>query len=187
MCSSDLGRLDLYGPKDAEDFYDVVEWAAAQPWSTGKVASSGISWYAMMGWRVAALQPPHLAAIVAWAIYKGRRIASALTGSTPSDIAGGPSMTKLTKRICSAVKGAPPAMPVTDAVRNVRTKKPSSHGSTGVRKSTGRGRTQSLATQKSIASSQAVCVPAIECGAASAYRNRHATVARSSHTGKDEG
>jgi predicted acyl esterase len=60
------GRLDLYGPKDAEDFYDVIEWAAVQPWSTGKVASSGISWLAMMGWRVAALRPPHLAAVVAW-------------------------------------------------------------------------------------------------------------------------
>ena len=22
------GRLDLYGPRDAEDFYDVIEWAA---------------------------------------------------------------------------------------------------------------------------------------------------------------
>ena len=60
------GRLDLYGPQDAEDFYDVIEWAAERPWSTGKVASSGISWLAMMGWRVAALQPPHLAAVVAW-------------------------------------------------------------------------------------------------------------------------
>jgi len=60
------GRLDLYGPRDAEDFYDVIEWAADQPWSSGKVASSGISWLAMMGWRVAALQPPHLAAVVAW-------------------------------------------------------------------------------------------------------------------------
>jgi len=60
------GRLDLLGPRDAEDFYDVIEWAAAQPWCTGKVAASGISWYAMMAWRAAALQPPHLAAIVAW-------------------------------------------------------------------------------------------------------------------------
>src|SRR5690348_11464350 len=56
------GRLDLYGPQDAEDFYDVIEWAAEQPWSTGRIASSGISWLAMMGWRVAALRPPHLAA-----------------------------------------------------------------------------------------------------------------------------
>ena len=52
----------------------------------------------------------------------GRRIASGLTGSTPSDIAGGPSMTRLTNRICSAVNGAPPAMPVIDATRNVITK-----------------------------------------------------------------
>ena len=44
----------------------MIEWAAERPWSTGKVASSGISWLAMMGWRVAALQPPHLAAVVAW-------------------------------------------------------------------------------------------------------------------------
>src|SRR5215211_431052 len=73
------------------------------------------------------------------------------------------------------------------AVRKVRTKKPSSHGSTGVRNSTGRGRTRSRATQDSIASSHAVCVPAIECGAAAAYRNRHATVARSSQVGKGDG
>src|SRR5919107_3060524 len=73
------------------------------------------------------------------------------------------------------------------AVRKVRTKKPNSHGSTGVRKSAGRGLRQSRATQKSIASSHAVCVPAIECGAAAAYRKRHPTVARSSQSGKDEG
>jgi hypothetical protein len=60
------GRLDPFSPADAEDFYDLVEWCGTQPWSTGKVASSGISWYAMIGWRVAALQPPHLAALIAW-------------------------------------------------------------------------------------------------------------------------
>lgn len=60
------GRLDLFGRTDAEDFHDVVEWCGTRPWSTGKVASSGISWYAMMGWHVAALRPPHLAAVVAW-------------------------------------------------------------------------------------------------------------------------
>ncbi|MFR9727665.1 CocE/NonD family hydrolase [Saccharopolyspora sp. MS10] len=60
------GRFDVFGRADAEDFFDVVEWCGTRPWSTGKVATSGISWYAMMGWRVAALRPPHLAAIVAW-------------------------------------------------------------------------------------------------------------------------
>jgi len=60
------GKLDLLGPKEAEDFYDVIEWAAVQPWSTGKIGLLGISWYAMSQWMVAALQPPHLAAIVPW-------------------------------------------------------------------------------------------------------------------------
>ena len=31
-------------------------------------------------------------------------------------------MTRLTKRICSAVNGAPSAIPITEATRNVRTK-----------------------------------------------------------------
>ena len=60
------GRLDPLSPKDAEDFYDLIEWCGTRPWSNGKVASSGISWYAMIGWRAAALQPPHLEALVAW-------------------------------------------------------------------------------------------------------------------------
>ena len=60
------GGLDVFSRTDAEDFYDVIEWCGTRPWSTGKVASSGISWYAMLGWHVAALQPPHLAAVVAW-------------------------------------------------------------------------------------------------------------------------
>lgn len=52
----------------------------------------------------------------------GRCMASGLTGSTPSDIAGGPSMARLTNKICSAVNGAPPAIPVTEATRKVITK-----------------------------------------------------------------
>jgi predicted acyl esterase len=38
----------------------------AQPWSNGKVGLNGISYYAMNQWQVAALQPPHLAAICIW-------------------------------------------------------------------------------------------------------------------------
>jgi hypothetical protein len=49
-------------------------------------------------------------------------MASWLTGSTPSDIAGGPSITRLTNRICSVVNGTPPETPVSDATRNVITK-----------------------------------------------------------------
>ncbi|CAM5307640.1 hypothetical protein SHIRM173S_03300 [Streptomyces hirsutus] len=51
-----------------------------------------------------------------------RFIASGLTGSTPRDMAGGPSMTRLTNRICRAVNGAPPDSPVSEAIRKVATK-----------------------------------------------------------------
>ena len=37
-----------------------------EPWSTGKVAIMGISYYAVMAWAAAERNPEHLAAIVAW-------------------------------------------------------------------------------------------------------------------------
>ena len=60
------GYLDCFSPQEASDFYQAIEWAAAQPWSSGKVGLCGISYYAMSQWLVAALQPPHLAAIIVW-------------------------------------------------------------------------------------------------------------------------
>jgi predicted acyl esterase len=60
------GRLDLFSQQQGEDFYDAIEWAALQPWSTGKVGLLGISYYALSQWQVAALHPPHLAAIIPW-------------------------------------------------------------------------------------------------------------------------
>jgi len=60
------GVLDLWSAREAEDLYACVEWAALEPWSSGKVGLNGISYYAMNQWQVAALQPPHLAAICAW-------------------------------------------------------------------------------------------------------------------------
>jgi uncharacterized protein len=60
------GRRNLLGGAEALDFYDCIEWAGAQPWSTGKVAVMGISYFAINAWRVGALQPPSLAAIVPW-------------------------------------------------------------------------------------------------------------------------
>lgn len=60
------GRLAPFSDRAAEDYYDAVEWAGVQPWSTGKVGLLGISFYAMTQWPVAALRPPHLAAMVPW-------------------------------------------------------------------------------------------------------------------------
>jgi predicted acyl esterase len=60
------GLLDLWSAREARDLYHCVEWAGVTPWSNGKVGLNGISYYAMNQWQVAALQPPHLAAICVW-------------------------------------------------------------------------------------------------------------------------
>ena len=60
------GFLDCYSPRETQDMYACVEWAAAQPWSSGKVGLNGVSYYAINQWEVASLQPPHLAAMCAW-------------------------------------------------------------------------------------------------------------------------
>jgi len=60
------GVIDNMSPREVTDLYDCVEWAAVQPWSTGKVGLSGVSYLAIMQWAVAALQPAHLAAMCVW-------------------------------------------------------------------------------------------------------------------------
>jgi predicted acyl esterase len=60
------GNIHYWGLVDAMDGYDVVEWAAQQVWSSGKVATFGSSWLAISQWFIAALKPPHLSAIVPW-------------------------------------------------------------------------------------------------------------------------
>ena len=48
------------------DLYDVIEWAGAQSWSSGKVGLSGISYYGMCGYWAAMQKPPHLVCIVSY-------------------------------------------------------------------------------------------------------------------------
>jgi uncharacterized protein len=60
------GRIDVWSRREARDIHECVEWAASQPWSSGRIGMCGISYYAMNQWHVAGLQPPHLAALVAW-------------------------------------------------------------------------------------------------------------------------
>ncbi|HUQ93454.1 MAG TPA: CocE/NonD family hydrolase [Bryobacteraceae bacterium] len=49
---------------DIEDGYDTVEWAAAQPWSNGKVCMEGGSYLGHVQWRAAMAKPPHLVCMV---------------------------------------------------------------------------------------------------------------------------
>jgi predicted acyl esterase len=60
------GFLDPFSPRETRDLYDCIEWAGTQPWSNGRVGLAGISYYAINQWHVAALEPPHLAAICPW-------------------------------------------------------------------------------------------------------------------------
>jgi len=49
---------------DINDGYDTVEWAAAQPWSNGKVGMYGASYVGATQWLAATSRPPHLVTIV---------------------------------------------------------------------------------------------------------------------------
>ena len=60
------GLMDLLSTRETQDFYECIEWAGVQDWSSGRVGLSGVSYLAMNQWQVAALQPPHLAAICVW-------------------------------------------------------------------------------------------------------------------------
>ncbi|MGD9812598.1 MAG: CocE/NonD family hydrolase, partial [Sphingobium sp.] len=59
-------NASYFSPAEAEAHYDLVEWAGIQPWSNGRVGLSGVSYLASSQWKVAALRPPHLAAINPW-------------------------------------------------------------------------------------------------------------------------
>jgi uncharacterized protein len=60
------GVIDVWSAREAKDYAICIDWAGEQAWSNGKVGLTGISYYAMNEWQVAALQPKHLAAICPW-------------------------------------------------------------------------------------------------------------------------
>jgi putative CocE/NonD family hydrolase len=63
------GRHDSEGEfrplrDDANDGYDTIEWAAAQPWSDGNVGTIGGSYLGWNQWLAATLRPPHLKCMI---------------------------------------------------------------------------------------------------------------------------
>ena len=66
------GCLDILGPGEQTDVRTAVEWAASQPWSTGKVGMYGKSYDANTGLVGAALRPKGLAAVVAQQVVPDR-------------------------------------------------------------------------------------------------------------------
>jgi len=51
---------------EADDGYDTVEWAAAQPWSNGRVGVYGSSYMGITTYQAVAAAPPHLQAAAVW-------------------------------------------------------------------------------------------------------------------------
>jgi len=64
--NSEGERFAHLAPEMATDYYDTVEWAAAQEWSNASVGSNGVSYLAMTQWLGAATNPPHLKCFMPW-------------------------------------------------------------------------------------------------------------------------
>jgi predicted acyl esterase len=60
------GVGELFSEQEGLDCHDLIEWVAVQPWSTGRVGMTGVSYLAISQWAAAATRPPHLAAICPW-------------------------------------------------------------------------------------------------------------------------
>ncbi len=57
------GEFGLLSEAEQKDHYELIEWIASQPWSSGKVGGIGQSYYAMSQWHMGIQNPPHLACI----------------------------------------------------------------------------------------------------------------------------
>ena len=64
-CFQSEGIMTLYGDEH-DDGYDTVEWAAAQPWSNGRVGIYGSSYMGVTTLQAVASAPPHLEAAMAY-------------------------------------------------------------------------------------------------------------------------
>ncbi|KPM43189.1 hypothetical protein AK830_g3364 [Neonectria ditissima] len=58
--------VEIQGDAEGQDLYDIVEWAGTQPWSSGRVAFAGISYYGMVGYWAAMQKPPHLTCVLSY-------------------------------------------------------------------------------------------------------------------------
>jgi len=58
------GTFSFFDGQERQDMYDLVEWAASQPWSDGNVGMIGISYFAGTQMEAAVERPPHLRAIM---------------------------------------------------------------------------------------------------------------------------
>lgn len=60
------GEYRFLDRREQEAHYDVIQWIAAQPWSSGRVGGIGQSYYCISQWFAAIQNPPALACIAAY-------------------------------------------------------------------------------------------------------------------------
>jgi predicted acyl esterase len=58
------GTFGFFDAQERRDMYDLIEWAAEQPWSDGNIGMIGISYFACTQMEAAVERPPHLKAIM---------------------------------------------------------------------------------------------------------------------------
>jgi putative CocE/NonD family hydrolase len=89
------GTYTLMDATERADLYDVIEWAAAQPWCDGRVGMIGISYFGMVQLMAAAEQPPSLRAVMPFAaatslhqaVYHGGILSDLFLGSWLAGVA----------------------------------------------------------------------------------------------------
>ncbi|YCK79856.1 CocE/NonD family hydrolase (plasmid) [Arthrobacter sp. D3-18] len=62
------GTVDVWSPRDMEDFRDAIECIGDQPWCAGRVGLNGVSYLSATQMAVAALRPKHLTCIIPWEV-----------------------------------------------------------------------------------------------------------------------
>jgi putative CocE/NonD family hydrolase len=65
-CGTSDGIGALFSDQEGEDVFDLIEWSARQPWSSGRVGMNGVSYLAISQYKAASLHPPSLAGICVW-------------------------------------------------------------------------------------------------------------------------
>lgn len=64
------GEWRPFEEQERRDLYDLIEWAGTQPWSSGKVGQTGISYGGISSYKAATSGAPHLTAVAPIVAYR---------------------------------------------------------------------------------------------------------------------